>query len=110
MGLTLDGNLNLQRIAASFGTSQNDYNPTNLDQAALLVLAATAGGLTLTGLQGGVAGRLLWLVNGGTNSFTLTAESASSTAANRFTTGPTLISDAMYLLVYLDSRWKVVAG
>lgn len=110
MGLTLDGNLNLQRITASFGSSQNNYNPANLSQASLLVLSATAGSLALTGLAGGVEGRLLWLANGGSNSFTITAESASSTAANRFTTGPTVSVDQVYLLVYLNSRWKVVGG
>lgn len=108
MGLTVDGNLNLQRLAVSIGASQNDYNPAGLSETGFLAVTATAGALSITGLQGGVEGRVMIIANVGTNDITLANESASSTAANRFAAGQTLFVREWVWLVYLGSRWRTI--
>lgn len=67
----------------SFSTSQNNYNPTNLSTATCLRLNVT-GLCSLTGLAGGAAGRVIELSNVGSATLQCPANSASSTAANRF--------------------------
>lgn len=68
---------------AAVATDQNDYNPTSLSTATCLRLNITAA-CSITGLQGGAAGRDLELVNIGTATAKFPANSASSSAANRF--------------------------
>lgn len=68
---------------ASIGANQNDYSPTGLSTASFLRLTAS-GAFNITGLAGGASGRLIALHNIGANNITLVNESASSTAANRF--------------------------
>lgn len=67
-------------------TPQNNYAPTNLATATILAPTA-ASPATITGLDstGVVAGRMLLLHNAGAGLLTLSNESGSSTAANRFT-------------------------
>ena len=67
----------------SIGANQNDYNPTGLSTANTLRLTSSAA-YNITGLAGGTAGRLVTIHNIGSFNLTLTNESASSTAANRF--------------------------
>lgn len=87
---TFTGLLTMQRVAggtivpASLGSNQNDYNPTNLANAWMVVQDLSAS-VAITGLQGGVNGRMLMLNNANaTFSITLSHNSASSLAANRF--------------------------
>ncbi|MGP1254921.1 MAG: hypothetical protein ACTS10_10940 [Kiloniellales bacterium] len=93
--------------------NQNDYNPTGLAEAFRLRLA-TNGALALTGLQGGAEGRFLLVENVGANSLTLSHESASSAAANRFAFAGgndlTLSPERSALLIYdgVSSRWQRV--
>jgi hypothetical protein len=68
---------------ASIGANQNDYNPAGLATASSLRLSSS-GAFSITGLQGGAAGRVLLLINVGANNITLTHDDAGSTAANRF--------------------------
>ncbi len=68
----------------SLSANQNDFNPTNLSTASVLMLTASVP-VDLTGLvSSSVSGRTLWLYNVGANNITLKHQSASSTAANRF--------------------------
>lgn len=68
----------------SLAADQNNYSPTNLTEAMHLRLAGTAA-RSITGLATGENGRWLTVTNVGSFDLTFVHESASSTAANRFT-------------------------
>jgi hypothetical protein len=92
---------------------QNDYNPTGLSAASVLRLSTDAS-RTLTGLAGGAGGRLLVVNNVGSSNVIFKAESASSTASNRFALAQDLIlaPNQTVLLQYdaTSSRWRPGAG
>jgi hypothetical protein len=70
---------------AALGATENNYNPTALSEHTILRLDANAGGSTITGIAGGVHGRVLIIINiDTTDTITLADENAGSTAANRF--------------------------
>ncbi len=91
---TLAGNLTVQQTVKLTGAASpaqitsnvNDYAPTGFATASVLRLQSDVP-RTITGLAGGVAGRMVWLTNVGSQTITLATESASSTAANRFAFG-----------------------
>ena len=95
---------------ASFATQQNDYNPAGLSGASVLRLTATAQS-NITGLAGGVAGRVIILWNVGSSQVVLKKQSVSSTAANRFAlaTDIALVPNGSLFLQYdaTSSRWRV---
>lgn len=98
---------------ASIGGSQNDYAPTGHATASVLRLTAGAA-YNITGLAGGADGRILRLVNIGTNNITLLNESASSLAANRFMlNGANAVLGTMDSVTLLydstSSRWRAIA-
>lgn len=97
---------------ASIGASQNNYAPAGHDTASVLRLTASAA-YNITGLAGGADGRVLTLFNIGTNTITLKAEDAASTAANRFDIGSDIAigADRSAVLVYdsTSSRWRAAA-
>jgi hypothetical protein len=68
---------------AQITAATNNYAPAGLSTAAVLRLSTDAS-RNLTGLTGGFDGRVLYLLNVGSFDLVLIAESASSTAANRF--------------------------
>ena len=107
-GLLLAGDIS----PASIGASQNNYAPTGHTTASVLRLTAS-GAYNITGLAGGVDGRLLTIFNIGTNTITLKAEDAASTAANRFDIGSdiAIAADQAAVLMYdsTDSRWRAMA-
>jgi hypothetical protein len=91
----------------------NDYNPTNLASASILRIAPSAS-IKLTGLQGGVAGRELTLINAATDFLLwLENENTASTAANRFVLPngfPAFLMPGDTLTLSYDgtsSRWRV---
>ena len=91
--------------------STNDYNPGSLSTSTWLRLTPNLLGSTLTGLQGGAKGRIVVIENiHGSANLTLAANSASSSAANRFDlAADTLIpTKQCALLIYDDvqSLWK----
>ena len=67
----------------ALGSSTNDWAPANLSSASVLRVTASSA-VNLTGLTGGTDGRLVFLDNIGSSNITLTAQDASSAAANRF--------------------------
>lgn len=75
-----------------------------------------ASAQTLTGIAGGANGRILTLINAGSNAATLSNNSGSSIAANRIITGTgsdlSLAAGASISLVYDSgaSLWRVVGG
>lgn len=79
-GLSLEAAITPPQLTASV----NDYNPQNLEVAAVLRLSSN-GAVNVTGLRGGNrAGRALFVVNVGSNNITLKNASASSRKQNRF--------------------------
>jgi hypothetical protein len=63
----------------------NDYNPAGLSSASALRINGGAADRTITGLAGGVDGRIITIANiGSSNNLILSNADAASTAANRF--------------------------
>lgn len=91
--------------------NNNDYAPTGFSTCNVVRLTPNASGSAITGLAGGVAGRVVNLVNLGSALITLEVESASSTAANRFAIpAQTPISAGNGQRLWYDgtsSRWRV---
>jgi len=102
---------------AQITSNQNDYNPTGFNNggspagASILRLSSDAS-RDITGLVGGVSGRLLIISNVGTNDIVLKHQNTGSTAANRFifqaASDLTLSADASVTLWYdaTTSRWR----
>lgn len=100
-------------IAPSQITSnQNDYNPTGIASASVVNLSSDAL-RSLSGLAGGAEGRVIVLLNTGSQTILLLNESASSTASNRFTLGSDLAIGAKQAVILrydgTASRWYVLA-
>jgi hypothetical protein len=75
-----------------------------------------ASAQTITGIAGGANGRILTLINAGSNAATLSNSSGSSSPANQIITGTgsdlSLAAGASVSLVYDSgsSRWRVIGG
>ena len=108
-GLFLTGDLAPSQITAD----QNDYNPTGLSSASVLRLSTDAS-RNITGLAGGGDGRVMAIVNVGTNPIVLKDASTASGAANRFAFGADMTLAAQQSAVFwydsTDNRWKLLAG
>lgn len=114
------GNVSLPRGVALTGvispsqitSNQNDYNPTGMASASVLNLSSDAA-RSVSGLAGGAEGRVVALINTGSQNILLPNESASSTAANRFALGSDLaIGAKQSLMLRYDgtaSRWYALA-
>lgn len=100
-------------VPSQITADQNNYNPAGLSTASQLLLDTDAS-RTITGLSGGAAGRLISIVNIGSNNLVLANESASSTANNRFGFGAdiTLASKQSVLLQYesTGTRWRQIGA
>jgi hypothetical protein len=94
---------------AQITANQNDYNPAGWSAVNTLFLSTDAS-RNLTGLTTGASGRLAFLFNIGSFPIILISESASSTAANRFTlAGNTVLLPNQGILLRYDataSRWR----
>ncbi len=105
----LSGDLTPSQITAN----QNDYNPSSLSEASVLRLNSNAS-RNITGLQGGVDGRVLTVFNIGSNPIVLKNQSTSSVAGNRFALGTdvTLTTDQGISLIYdsTSQRWRSAAS
>ena len=97
---------------AQITADQNDYDPTSLSVSGTLRLDTDAA-RTLTGLAGGKQNRVITIAYIGTSTLILSAENASSAAANRFDFpgDVTLVQDSSCVLWYdhTTSRWRVLA-
>jgi hypothetical protein len=107
------------RIVVTPTGTQNNYSPTGWNDAdpnkAVTINITGTNSLKITGLAGGVAGRLAVLKNSSTDKLIiLEDESASSTAANRFDfRNPIfLLPNGSVTLLYdgVDSRWQPIAS
>lgn len=102
-------------VPAQITADTHNYAPYNHATTDTFRLTTDAS-RTLTGLAGGVDGRRVLLVNGGSFTLTLAHQSTSSAAANRFacpgSATLTLGAGDAALLSYdgTASRWRVVAS
>ena len=125
-GQTFSGGMSTDALTAGVisatpaNPTQNDWNPTSL-AAAQTILVSTGGTTSLTGIVAPASkalGRQLCLYGSNANALTLANESASSTAANRFTlvgAGNWLMpaNSAQSICFVYDtgaSRWKQIAN
>lgn len=97
-------------------SDQNDYSPTSLADNAVLRLdtdSNSGAGRSLTGLAGGADGRIITIINIGSNPLRLKAENSSSSAANRFGFAVDLVlgSKRSAVLWYdsTSSRWRLLS-
>ena len=117
MSTILDTNLNLASINASLnGTGQNDWTPTGWGSGAggaVIIWISASSPTTITGLANGVDGRLaIFMLRTGSSDVTLSGDSASSSAANRFRGIGTSITlsltgrlGALFMYEGFESRW-----
>lgn len=71
--------------AALSAGNNNNWAPTGFATTTIIRVTCAGGGSTLTGIAGGVAGRIIVLTNlVGADPLTISEEDAASTAANRF--------------------------
>lgn len=107
-GLTLTGVISPAQITSN----QNDYNPAGIASASLLNLSSDAP-RSVSGLASGAEGRIVGILNTGSQPVTLLNENASSTAANRFALGGDIVINAKRaaLLRYdaTAARWFAIA-
>ncbi len=71
-------------VDASFGSSQNNWDPVGASLCSVIRATATAASLHITGLAAAQHGSRVILINVGSNPFTLDIGSGSSSAANQF--------------------------
>lgn len=97
----------------TLSANADNYNPTGLANAVAIRQDATTP-VSITGLQGGTGGRLIFFTNISSSTITLANESGSSTAANRFALAGgvdlILVTGDIVVLRYdaTSSRWRVV--
>lgn len=105
----LSGDISPAQITAN----QNDYNPTGLSTASVLRLNTDAS-RNLTSLAGGADGRVLLILNVGSNNLVLKDDDGSTgTAANRFAlSGDVTLAGDQGAIIWYDStssRWRIFA-
>lgn len=117
MGFTLQGASSQPQYYAgamsldSVGTDplSGTVNDLNVPGATLVnsIVLNCSGAVTLNGLQGGSANRVLTLINASNQTVTLAANASGSSAANRFASAGSIASGAALTLIYsaLLSLW-----
>ncbi len=107
-GLTLSGVIAPSQITAN----QNDYAPAGFAGASVVQLSTDAA-RTLSGLAGGDEGRVVCLLNVGSQTLTLLDDNAASSAANRFALGGNLVvAGKQAVLLRYDgtaARWQALS-
>lgn len=107
-GVLLTGVISPSQITSN----QNDYNPAGIGSASVLNLSSDTL-RSVSGLAGGAEGRVVALINTGSQIISLLNENALSTAANRFSFGSdmTVCGKQAVLLRYdgTASRWHAIA-
>lgn len=105
-------------VTDSITANQNNYAPTGHAEASILQIDAD-GNYNITGIQGGVQGRMLYIFNADTtNTITLTDNDTNSSAANRMllpsSSNFTIQPESCVVLIYLSisdfSRWRMLAS
>lgn len=105
----LSGDISPSQITSN----QDDYNPAGLSTAAVLRLTTDAS-RNLTSIAGGADGRVLLLLNVGSNNLVLKDDDgATGTAASRFAlSGDVTLAGDQGAIIWYDStssRWRIFA-
>lgn len=112
------GNAARRPISITLTANQNDWNPTGLAAADHIRVTASITGsvVKVTGLQGGVAGRIISIENVSTQWLVLSGNDSNSTAAYRFAFGgmaPVIVLGYCETVVLIYdatvSRWKILS-
>lgn len=86
--------------------STGNNNDVSIADAAIVPVDGSAGSCVITGMTGGVSGRVVMVVNVGSQIITFAGGSTSSTAGNRFSSDSVNISAGKgQSFVYLNSTW-----
>lgn len=89
----------------------NNYNPLEgLNEAVILRISSDAA-RSITGLEGGLAGRAILVENVGSFTITFSGDSASSGAENRFASTLTLAAEST-IIIYYDAttlKWHAIS-
>lgn len=106
----LSGDISPSQITSN----QNDYNPTGLADASVLRLSTDAS-RNLTSIAGGSDGRVLLILNVGSNNLVLKDDDgATGTAGNRFAlSGDITLAGDQGAIIWYDptsSRWRLFAA
>jgi hypothetical protein len=95
----------------AYTVSQDNLTISGIETATLLRISST-GTINITGLAGGSSGKTLFVHNVGINNIIFVAESASSSAANRFAIADnvTFGADQIAILQYdaTSQRWRIL--
>jgi hypothetical protein len=99
-------------ISITISADQNNWAPSGFNAASVIRLTCGSGD-TITGLAAGTDGRIITIVNVGSNTATIIGESSASTAANRFkfVTGNCRIpvnGSATFIYDATTSRWRLL--
>lgn len=107
-GVALTGVISPSQITAN----QNDYNPTGITAASVLQLSSDAA-RSISGIAGGAEGRVLTILNVGSQPINLLDENTASSSANRLTLGSDLaLAGKQAAILRYDgtaSRWYALA-
>lgn len=108
-GLSLAGVI----APAQITSNQNDYNPAGLASASVLQIASDAA-RSVSGLAGGAEGRIVALINIGSQPVTLLDDNTASVSSNRFLLGGGLILTAKQAAILrydgTAARWQAIAA
>lgn len=98
---------------AAFNSRQDNYNPSGLENAQVLRLAAT-GAQLITGIAAPMGEKTLKIINIGIVNITLVNASVYSSPANRFSHGANFVlNNEECVDVWYDtisSRWRIVSN
>ncbi len=111
---TLQAALLLTNIVTdSSDSDQNNWAPTGHATASAIYANGASVPRTITGLAGGVEGRVLFFVNRSASSYLFTSEDGLSTDINRFRTGNsatiTCRTNGSVMLFYANTRWHLLS-
>jgi len=106
-------------VSDTIVANQNDYAPTNYEVATVFEISPSGASRTITGLQGGQSGRIVYIHNPASSGqlLTISGNDSSSAAANRFQTADANTGNASTILrpsagaafIYISSRWMEIA-
>lgn len=113
---TLEVSGSISVLTNTLSIPNGNNNNINIGSATYITISRSGGNPTITGIAGGVDGRIIYINFIGTaGNFTLANQDTNSTAANRIitTTGAsqTTTTDGGAILIYdgANSRWRVVS-
>lgn len=116
--VTADANITLAGVispTALASGNTNNWNPTGLATASVIRVTTNAAGSTLTGITAPSVGQVIYLLNLGSGTLTLSNQSLGSTATNRLILGSTtvILSSGQGARLFYDTttqRWRFLGS